>query len=431
MKASLLLFFCGALWWSVMGSDSIKVPRSREEILKDINYDEKKVPSFEVVSPLRKADGTMVASVEEWQNVRRQEILDFYRENVYGKAVPLPDEMRVNILSEKNDALNGNACRKEIELVFKMKNGEVRKAVMLLYTPAKVSGKVPCFVGLNFRGNHTVTPEDDVLMTGHNIDGTIFSPLRHEKVERWQIEENIKRGYAVATLCYHDIFPDVKGENTGKWEKSVYGMFFPEKNENLLHKEYSAIGVWAWSLSRMADVLEKEKNISFLAVIGHSRLGKSALWAGVNDTRFKLVISNDSGHGGAALFKRCFGESVESLCNSYGYWFIRKFYRYIRSEAEMEFDQHFLLSLVAPRALAVGSATLDRWADPKGEFLSALYASSVYKLFGLPGLTVSTQPEPDTPVTGIVSYQLRTGKHDIMHQDWIGYWAAADKFLKN
>ena len=133
----LSLFFCGALCWSVMCRTSEKVPRSREEILAGINYDENKVPAFEVLSPLKKADGTMVSTAEEWQNVRRQEILDFYRENVYGKAVPLPDEMRVNILSEKSNALNGNACRKEIELVFKMKNGEVRKAVMLLYTPAK------------------------------------------------------------------------------------------------------------------------------------------------------------------------------------------------------------------------------------------------------------------------------------------------------
>ena len=181
----------------------------------------------------------------------------------------------------------------------------------------------------------------------------------------------------------------------------------------------------------MLDCLENEPSVdaSKAVVHGHSRLGKTALWAGATDPRFRLVISNDSGCGGAALFKRCFGENLEAILALAPYWFVSGLQRYINNEAALPFDQHWLISLIAPRPVCIASATEDLWADPKGEFLSGVYASEVYRLFGAEGLGTDAMPPPDQPVTGEISYHLRTGKHDQTRGDWLHYWDLAGKLF--
>ena len=162
-------------------------------------------------------------------------------------------------------------------------------------------------------------------------------------------------------------------------------------------------------------------------VVGHSRLGKTALWVGANDQRFKVVVSNDSGHGGAALFKRYFGETIELLNVVFPHWFVAEFKKYNNKDADLEFDQHFLLSLIAPRVLCIGSATEDLWADPKGEFLAGVHASEVYQLFGVKGMPSDIHPAADVNLTGEVSYHMRTGLHNILLQDWDHYMSIAEK----
>ncbi len=420
----------GTYWFEIRKSNmEKKTPRLRKDVT--INYDESKVPEYTVPSPLLCRDGRKVTTAQEWLKLRRPEILDFYTREYYGKIPPVPDEFAFETVSVKDNALNGIAIRKEIKLSFAMKNGRKHSFVMLVYIP-KNQPPVPVFCGLNFLGNHATTAEPDVMMTGRKIDGAINEPtLRGDRIRRWQFREAVKRGYAVATACYHDIFPDYRNA-PGSWENSIYAMLFPEKSIDELHEEYSAIGAWAWALQRMLDVLESEKLVdaSRAAVIGHSRLGKTALWAGATDERFKLVITNGSGHGGAAQIQRFYGETNEVLASSFPHWFVDNFRKYIGNDIKFDYDQHFLLSLMAPRALCIGSATLDRWADPKGEFLSGLYASEVYKLFGAKGMPVNEQPAPDTPVLGEISYQVRTGKHDLVLGDWLMYWQAADRLWK-
>ena len=182
----------------------------------------------------------------------------------------------------------------------------------------------------------------------------------------------------------------------------------------------------------MLDCLEREPMIdSAKAMVhGNSRLGKTALWTGATDPRFRLVMSNDSGCGGAALFKRCIGENVEAILSSFPYWFVTPFANYIRNEAGMPFDQHWLISLIAPRPVCIASATEDLWADPKGEFLSGVHAAEVYRLFGAEGLGTDVMPPPDRPVTGEISYHLRTGKHDQTLEDWLHYWELADRLFR-
>ena len=181
----------------------------------------------------------------------------------------------------------------------------------------------------------------------------------------------------------------------------------------------------------MMDYLQTSPLIdsSRVALHGHSRLGKTALWAGALDQRFKLVISNDSGCLGAALSYRRFGENFLILLNYRPHWFVKNARRFINRESEMPFDQHFLLSLIAPRPVAVASAVDDTGADPYGEFLSAFHAQDVYKLFGSAGLPLNGMPREEGSCTGDISYHIRQGGHDQTPVDWAHYLEIADLYL--
>ena len=416
--------------------------RPAEEVSKEINREESGVPEREIPSVLLRADGTRVTTAWEWIFRRRPEILDFYRKNVFGDPLPRPDQVVREVLSVKEGALGGAAVRREIRLTFRMANGLSRSFIMLLYLPAKASpsAPVPVFVELNFRGNHASAGEKDCMETGFDVNGELVEKERSVQSGRLPAELIVGRGFAVATACYHDIFPDFftdfalsDGSLERKaWARSVYGMFFPGASMEALNRRYSAIGAWAWGLSRMLDALEGIPGVNCrqAAAVGHSRLGKTALWAGACDRRFQLVASNDSGHGGAALFKRCLGESVESLISHFPHWFVEDFRRYARKDADLEFDQHFLLSLIAPRTLCIASATEDWWADPRGEFLAGLHASEAYRLFGVRGMASEEMPPPDRYLDGEVNYHLRTGPHGIDARDWTHYLNAADRTFR-
>jgi hypothetical protein len=196
--------------------------------------------------------------------------------------------------------------------------------------------------------------------------------------------------------------------------------------------EWGAIGAWAWGLSRIVDVLARDKAIdsSRIALMGHSRLGKTALWAGAQDTRFALIISNDSGEGGAALARRKSGERIADSVKTTYFWYTPKYREYVNREEALPVDAHFLISLIAPRPVYVASATEDLWADPVGEFLAAKNAEPVYRLFGKAGLGVDRQPPPDRSVGDFIGYHVRTGKHDIIAADWAHHLDFADRHLR-
>lgn len=400
-----------------------------KDAVSKVNYDEKLVPVREIPSVLTASDGSRIGNAWEWMNRRRPEVLDFYTREVYGQMPPRPETMISEVVSCREDALDNTAIRKEIRITFRH-GGLSHSMLMLVYIPKNIKGKAPVFLGLNFKGNHAAATETDVIKTGRDLAGNLVEETRGAQSHRWEFKEVIARGFASATCCYHDIFPDFPDAET--WGQSIYNIVCKEKSPAELNKRYSAIGAWAWGLSRMLDVLEGEELIdcSRAGVIGHSRLGKTALWAGANDQRFRVVVSNDSGHGGAALFKRNLGESIRILNLVFPNWFVSEFGKYDEKDADLEFDQNFLLSLIAPRALCIGSATEDLWADPKGEFLAGVYASEVYRLFGVQGMPTNIHPAADVNVTGEVSYHMRTGKHNILLQDWEHYLEAADNFFR-
>lgn len=395
-----------------------------------INYDESKVPQYLLPDVLTRNNGKKVTSVKQWEKKRRPELLEIFTAQMYGRTPKDKIGVTYETLSENPNALNGKATSKQV--VFRFANGKKTvEALLLMYIPNHVEGKVPVFVGYNFKGNHSTTADTTIL---YSNTFRIITPSDHPDWERggqasrWCFNKIIERGYAVATMCYHDIFPD----KPGRKEHSVVSLFPDFDPDSDSPDEWQAIGAWAWGSSRIVDYLETQNKIDTdkIIIMGHSRQGKAALWAGAQDTRFRVVISNNSGSGGAALSKRVFGETIERVTSIQPAWFCTAFNQYRNNEANLPFDQHQLIALMAPRKIYVASAEEDLWADPKGEFLSAFHAAPVYKLYNLQGFDTAVMPALHQPIMKDIGYHIRAGKHDVTDYDWERFMDFADMHLK-
>ena len=397
---------------------------------KSFNYDEGKVPKFTLPDPLVMANGAPVKTVKDWETHRRPEILELFKKEMYGRAPGKPAKQSYFVLTHHKNVLGGKIDRKQVEVRF-AGTGKGPRMTILIYLPAKAKGPVPAFLTLNFRGNHTIHPDPAIRLTHSWVRGKVKGETENNRAtengrglakSRWPVETILARGYALVTIYYGDIDPDFDDG----WKNGVHALYPKPKPD-----EWGSIATWAWGLSRALDYLETDREIDHqrVAVMGHSRLGKTSLWAGAADPRFALVISNDSGCGGAALSRRALGETVQRINTSFPHWFCDNFVKYNANENACPIDQHQLIALMAPRPVYIASAVDDRWADPKGEFLAGLHANPVYQLYGLPGLPAKKQPPLDTPSMGTIGYHIRTGRHDVTKFDWAAYLKFADKHL--
>ncbi|MCS7314516.1 MAG: acetylxylan esterase [Bryobacterales bacterium] len=402
----------------------------------DVNYDESRVPGFELPDPLALPDGRRVADSKEWFGKRRVEILRLYETWVYGRCPAPRVRLRATVLETERNALGGRAVRKQILIPFSSDPAGPRMH-LLIYLPARAARPVPLFLGLNFTGNHAIHPDPGIRLAEvwvqdpkHKTWSKQTAPekARGATASRWPLERILERGYGLATAYYGDIEPDFDGGI----RYGVRPLFFRRGQTEPAEDEWGAIGAWAWGLSRALDYLETDRQVDArrVAVIGHSRLGKTALWAAAQDTRFAMAISNNSGEGGAAITRRRFGEQIHHLNARFPHWFCRNFRKFDRREDDLPVDAHMLLALIAPRPVYVASAEEDRWADPRGEFLALVHAAPVYRLLGRPTPELSEMPPVGQPVMDTLGYHIRSGKHDITEYDWEQYLNFADRHLK-
>ncbi len=422
------------------------------------NFDDAAVPVYTLPDPLVLSNGEKIADAETWWQRRRPEILALFENEMYGKtptlAGDLPDKklcISYELLTDKPDALGGKATRQEVRVHFG-KEKDAPFLDLLIYIPNKRSGAVPAFLGLNFRGNQAVTDEPDVMITKawvtNQNDGTTsknraLENSRGAEKSRWPIELIIDRGYALITAYYGDLDPDFDDG----FQDGVHPYFYRGGQTKPGESEWGSIGAWAWGLSRTLDYLETENRIDAkrVAVIGHSRLGKTALWAAAQDQRFALVVANNSGFGGGSLSKRVFGETVYLLNYVRPQWFADSFVKYNNNEEALSMDQHELLALIAPRPVYLASAVEDRPADPKGELLTALNADAVYRLLGTNGMGDAIRrataekdgmyydvemPPLGQPIGDVIRYHIREGGHDITTYDWEQYLDFADRVMR-
>ena len=348
--------------------------------------------------------GKKVTIAAQWP-ARRRELLELFRTHIYGRTpVQRPFDLKFRVENSDAGAMNGAATLKQIAIEYGGLGGR-GKIHLTLFVPNNRQVAAPTFLLLSNR-------------SADNID-----PTRHKRDDFWPAEEIVARGYAAAAFSVSDVDPD---EDDG-FHNGAHGIFDVGKRAD---DAWGTIAAWSWGASRVMDYLETDADIdaSRVAVIGHSRGGKAALWAGAEDQRFALVISNESGSTGAALARGKSGETIAQINKTFPHWFSINYKKYNRRESDLPVDQHELIALIAPRPVYIASAMGDKWSDPQAEFLSGLAATPVYELLGKRGLVAEKFPALGAALhEGFIGYHVRAGKHDLMLSDWQMYLDFADQ----
>ena len=387
------------------------------------NYDEAKVAPYTLPDPLRLQNGETVRDAKTWFEQRRPEILRAYETEIYGRVPASAPKARAEVVNAGDPVENGAGRRKHVVIHFGAE-AEGPKADVVIYLPAAAKAPVPVLLHLVFfRGLHSEAPEAPApALPAKAGKGGPF-------VETGPVADILARGYAYATFRYTDVQPDTKTTHDGGVQTLAYA---PGQTEPA-PAEWGTISAWAWAASRVVDYLESDRDFDAkrIALIGHSRLGKTVLWAGAQDPRFALVFSSCSGEMGAALARRDYGETVDDMAQRFPWQFAGNFQKYAGHWNDMPVDAHFLIALHAPRPVFVTGGTEDRWADPHGEFLAEVAAGPVYRLLGKKDLGTTELPALDTPlIAGDLGWLYHTGGHSILPGDWKAFLDFADRHLK-
>ena len=382
----------------------------------DINYKEELVPPYVLPKLLETAEGNLVTTSKEWINIRRPQILSLFSHLIYGR-VPVPAhplEISSDIIESDINFLNGLATRKKVRLTFENVKGKANM-VILVYTPNNASAAVPAFMQLNFDG-----PDSDKMQLDPDQSGKLKSGI--------PIKEILEQGFGLVSVFQKDLID----HNEAEFRNTIHQLFFDVGQSFPKGHEWGVLATISWSASRALDYLggNDEIDANRVAIIGHSKLGKSTLWAAAQDQRFALAISVQSGCAGAALWRRKYGETLAKM-SIFPHWLCTNARKFIHQEDDLPVDQHMLLALIAPRPVYVASAFDDHWADPRGEYLSAYHASKVYHLLGRKGLTNMNSPSLNAPIIGQeVGYHIRPGGHSVNDYDWYQFLQFAKHHLK-
>ncbi|GLB26936.1 acetylxylan esterase [Lacrimispora xylanolytica] len=357
-------------------------------------------------------DGTEVGDWETWLKKRRPELLNLFRQEEYGFLPDMSEvEIKIRVADSRRseEIMQGRAIRNTVE-VEAIRNGIHFSFTFAAFIPADAKGPVPAFATVCNRG---IKDSD---------------PARHFLSSFYPAETIISRGYACAAFRTQEVSPDYdEGFTTG------FSRLFPEYVEGRPDDAWGAITAWAWAASRIMDYFEMEPLIDEkrVALVGHSRGGKTALWGTAQDERFAMAVSSCAGNSGDALSRGAKGEKIGDIVKRFPYWFCKNYQKYVDKEETLPFDQHMLLGLIAPRLVYTSAKTFDSWADPEGQFESCIQASPVYELFGKKGIGQKKRPLPEQPVhEGSIGHHYKTGNHDMDEYDWNCYMDFADLHMK-
>ena len=406
---------------------------------QEVNYDESKVGPYTLEDPLRFVNGKKVKNLRDWE-LRRKEILDIFQREMYGQIPPKRDI----VLEQKDEGvtLAGFGLRRQVRMWFRAdKSGPYID--WLIVTPLHAKAPVPAVMLLNYCGNHTVLTDEAVIITENlDVPHQLFRELKPRGIfadpnqdTYYPVSMILARGYAFVTACYADISPDPDPASAAEQDEYAYRRCFelwpprdPNRDDNT-----TSLGAWAWGLMRGMDMIERDSLLDAKRVIltGCSRLGKAALLAGAYDERFPVVVPNQTGGGGVPLAKRNFGENITTETRAFTHWYCRAYKKYAGHEDQMPFDQHLLLTCIAPRALLVEGFD-QAWFDTKGEFLSLQAASPVWEKFCGKGLPKIDWPDDyDTSAIGPkLGYVRRSEKHGHSACDWTWIMNFGDQVFK-
>lgn len=376
------------------------------------NYDETRVHPYTLPDPLVLSSGKRVTDAAAWQSSRRPEIIRLYQDEIFGRIPANAPRVAWTVKETDPAARGGAALMKQVVGTAGTGPGALTIKVTM-YTPAKATGPVPMILLANFGGGSAPVRAGGGAQIG---DPPVADDI-------------LARGWGYAMVGYNDIQPD----RANALDQGVIGLTLgPGKVRG--PRDWGSISAWAWGVSRIIDYLETDRSVDAkrIALQGHSRLGKTALWASALDDRIKVVYASCSGEMGAAISRRDWGEVVDDMTQNFPWWFTENFQKYAGHWNDMPVDAHMLIALSAPRPVFVTGGTADQWADPVGMFLAEVNAGPVYRLLGKSDLGVSSPPPPlDTPVIkGDLGWHYHTGGHAATPEDWKAFLAFAEKYLK-
>ena len=379
----------------------------------EANYDESKVPEYVLPNVLTSFDGQSIKTVEDWENIRRPEIMDFFARNMYGE-LPIPSSpinKSFKLIAEDQSIFNGLCTRKDILITFKNVKGEVSMP-LVLFVPNHSEDKVPVIL---------LASGDDIRRRRLQLN----SPQSYGRTGNGiPLHQLMSRGIGVATIDYNAFGTDNRHKD-GKVNGGIADLFFQDDQEFTKENEWGMIAIWAYALRAGMDYLETDKDVreNQVATLGCSIGGKVALWAAVTDTRFGMTLLATAGHGGDAIWRREYGETLQNMCDYLPTWICRNACKYADNVHAMPVDQHSLLATMAPRPLYVSNAQHDLWADQKGQWIGTYNAMSSYQLYKKNvAFPSEQQPAINEPIIkSTIGYHVRSGVHGLELYDWEQY----------